>query len=126
MCQQHGQITFRHSQRRKQKHQTDSCYDLRVQDRKVIDGKYQFLQHFSGFGKADGCNSSQHCGNNCCQDCHCDRNINCLADLHVVDQLPVPAQGKSCKSGQGLGRVKGKNHSHKDRQVKKCQTQHYI
>ena len=30
MCQQHGNISFSHTQRGKQKHQTDGCYDLRI------------------------------------------------------------------------------------------------
>ena len=49
MCQQHGQIAFRHSQRRKQQHQTNRGYDLRIQNWKVIDGKDHLLQNLSGF-----------------------------------------------------------------------------
>ena len=36
MCQQHGQITLPKAKGRKQKHQSDSCYNIRIQNRQII------------------------------------------------------------------------------------------
>ena len=45
MCQQHSQIPFSKSQRREQEHQTDCSYDLRIQNRYIINIQKQFLDY---------------------------------------------------------------------------------
>ena len=50
MCQQHSQIPFSKSQRREQQHQTDGSYDLRIQNRDIINIQKQFLDYLLWFG----------------------------------------------------------------------------